>query len=252
MNKTILIIGGSGLIGKPLVQEYLKNNKVINLDIKNFELNNKNYHFEKVDLNKLGTIKYKIDNIFKRYSNINSVINCSYPTEKNWDKCSFEKINLNFLNKNLYSHLHSYIWSSCLVLQNMKKKKINGNLILFSSIYGIKGQDMSIYKNTEINENIVYAVSKGGISNFVREAASYYGKYNIRVNAICPGGLSGHVKGSKNSQSQIFKNNYLKRVPIKRFANTKDITAAAAFLSSDNASYITGINLLIDGGWTSI
>ena len=84
----------------------------------------------------------------------------------------------------------------------MKKRKISGNLILFSSIYGIRGQDMSIYKNTEINENIVYAVSKGGISNFVREAASYYGKYKIRVNAICPGGISGHIKGSKNTQSK--------------------------------------------------
>tara|TARA_Y100000590_G_scaffold470034_1_gene661506 strand:- start:103 stop:861 length:759 start_codon:yes stop_codon:yes gene_type:complete len=252
MNKTILIIGGSGLIGKPLVKEYLENNKVINLDIKNFKLNDKNYYYEKIDLNKLSSIKNKIDNIFKKYSNINSVINCSYPTGKSWGKCSFEKLNLNLLNKNLYSHLHSYIWSSCLILQNMKKRKISGNLILFSSIYGIRGQDMSIYKNTEINENIVYAVSKGGISNFVREAASYYGKYKIRVNAICPGGISDHVKGSKNSQSQIFKKNYLKRVPIKRFANTKDITAATIFLSSDKASYITGINLLIDGGWTSI
>ena len=52
MNKTILIIGGSGLIGKPLVKEYLENNKVINLDIKNFKLNDKNYYYEKIDLNK--------------------------------------------------------------------------------------------------------------------------------------------------------------------------------------------------------
>tara|TARA_B100000886_G_C20421394_1_gene491784 strand:+ start:2716 stop:3474 length:759 start_codon:yes stop_codon:yes gene_type:complete len=252
MKKTILIIGGSGLIGKPLVRGYLKDKKVINLDIKNFKLIDKNYYYEKIDLNKLGTIKSKIDNIFKKYKNINSVINCSYPTGKSWGKCSFEKLNLNLLNKNLYSNLHSYIWSSCLVLQNMKRKKISGSLILFSSIYGMRGQDMSIYENTEIKENIIYAVSKGGISNFVREAASYYGKYKIRVNAICPGGISGHVKGSKNSQSQVFKNNYLKRVPIKRFANTNDITAATIFLSSDKASYITGINLLIDGGWTSI
>ena len=58
-------------------------------------------------------------------------------------------------------------------------------------------------------------MSKGGISNFVREAASYYGKYKIRVNAICPGGIFGHVKGSKNSQSQAFKNNYLKEFQLK-------------------------------------
>ena len=205
MKKTVLIIGGSGLIGKPLVNEYLKNNKVINLDIKNLKLKNKNYYYEKIDLNNLGSIKNKIDNIFKKYKNIFSTINCSYPIGKSWANCSFEKLNLNLLNKNLYSHLHSYIWSSCVVLQNMKKIRTNGSLILFSSIYGMRGQDMSIYKNTEIKENIVYAVSKGGISNFVREAASYYGKYRIRVNAICPGGISGHIKGSQNTQSKIFK-----------------------------------------------
>ena len=75
MKKTILIIGGSGLIGKPLVRGYLKDKKVINLDIKNFKLNDKNYNYEKIDLNKLGTIKSKIDNIFKKNININSVIN---------------------------------------------------------------------------------------------------------------------------------------------------------------------------------
>ena len=65
MKKTVLIIGGSGLIGKPLVNEYLKNNKVINLDIKNLKLKNKNYYYEKIDLNNLGSIKNKIDNILK-------------------------------------------------------------------------------------------------------------------------------------------------------------------------------------------
>ena len=195
MKKTILIIGGSGLIGKPLVRGYLKDKKVINLDIKNFKLNDKNYYYEKIDLNKLGTIKSKIDNIFKKYKNINSVINCSYPTGKAGANVIL-KTKSKSLNKNLYSNLHSYIWSSCLVLQNMKRK-ISGSLILFSSIYGMRGQDMSIYENTEIKENIVYAVSKGGISNFVREAASYYGKYKIRVNAICPGGIFGHVKDLK-------------------------------------------------------
>ena len=252
MKKTVIIIGGSGLIGKSLIHEYAKNHKVVNLDIKKLNYKNSNYYYEKINLNKLNTLQKKIHSIFNKYSNIYSVINCSYPIEKGWNGCNFKKINLKNLNKNLYSHLHSYIWSSCLILQNMKRRKISGNLILFSSIYGIKGQDMSIYKNTNINENIVYAVSKGGISNFVREAASYYGKYKIRVNAICPGGISGHIKGSKNLQNKNFKKNYIRRVPLKRFATPNDIIGAATLLSSEKASYITGVNLMIDGGWTSI
>ena len=134
---------------KTLSKGYLKDKKVINLDIKNFKLNDKNYYYEKIDLNKLGTIKSKIDNIFKKYKNINSVINCSYPTGKSWGKCNFEKLNLNLLNKNLYSNLHSYIWSSCSGTSKHEKEKISGSLILFSSIYGMRGQDMSIYENTK-------------------------------------------------------------------------------------------------------
>ena len=90
-----------------------------------------------------------------------------------------------------------------------------------------------------------YAAIKGGVINFTRYLASYYGKYNIRVNCISPGGIY-------NNQSEIFVKNYERKVPMNRMGKTSDIAPAVCFMLSDESSYITGQNLVIDGGWTSI
>ena len=86
----------------------------------------------------------------------------------------------------------------------MKKNKIRGSIILLSSIYGILGQDLNIYKGTKMTENVTYSVIKGGIVNFARQSSSYYGQFNIRVNSISPGGIKGHVAGSSKTQSKKF------------------------------------------------
>jgi NAD(P)-dependent dehydrogenase (short-subunit alcohol dehydrogenase family) len=90
-----------------------------------------------------------------------------------------------------------------------------------------------------------YAAIKGGINNFTRYLASYFGKYQIRINTISPGGIL-------DNQSQIFIDNYKKKVPMNRMGEPKDIVSAVYFLLSDEASYITGHNLIIDGGWSII
>jgi NAD(P)-dependent dehydrogenase (short-subunit alcohol dehydrogenase family) len=251
--KTVIVIGGSGLIGSSIIEKFIKHYRVVNLDREKILVKNKNYFFENFDITKHSSLEKKIKKIFNKYSDILSVINCSYPHAKNCKKCNFDEIKYKDLNNNLVSHLHSFIWSSCIFLKVMKEKKKKSNLILLSSIYGLRGQDMSIYHKTKLRENLAYVVSKGGINSFVKGAASFYGKYNIRVNAISPGG----VKTNKNqkiqtTQDSIFLKNYKKRVPLKRLAQSADIANAAFFLSSNEADYITGINLMVDGGWTSI
>ena len=124
--------------------------------------------------------------------------------------------------------------------------------MLLSSIYGILGQNMNIYKNTKMSENMNYSIIKGGITNFARQLASYYGKNGIRVNALCPGGISGHVKGSKNKQSIKFIKNYSDQCPLQRLAKVDEIAYAILFLCVDASSYITGTNFMVDGGWSAI
>ena len=101
-----------------------------------------------------------------------------------------------------------------------------------------------------INENAIYVTMKHGINGLTKSMASYYGKYNIRVNSLCPGGVFNKV--TKNSKNQRFFKNYFKRVAIKRMCNSKDVSNAVLFLSSNYSTYITGINLPIDGGYTSM
>jgi NAD(P)-dependent dehydrogenase (short-subunit alcohol dehydrogenase family) len=107
-------------------------------------------------------------------------------------------------------------------------------------------QDLTIYDNTKIEENISYAPIKSGIIGFSKLLASYYGKYGIRANTVSPGGVLSK-KMSKN-----FLKNYKKRVPIKRLCKPSEVADPIIFLGSDASSYITGINLLVDGGWTAI
>src|SRR5690606_18608260 len=92
-----------------------------------------------------------------------------------------------------------------------------------------------------------YSAIKGGVINFTRYLASYNGKYNIRVNCVSPGG----VLDEKNQKSSFIKK-YSAKSPLKRLGNAEEIAPAISFLLSEGASFITGHNLMVDGGWTAI
>ena len=131
----------------------------------------------------------------------------------------------------------------------MAKRKF-GSIIQISSIYGpdmAPDQDIyldSHYLGMPINTPAVYSASKGGVIGLTKYLAAYWGKDNVRVNSISPGGiLSG--------QNEQFINNYSKRVPMKRMANAEEMIGASIFLASDASSYITGQNIYIDGGLSS-
>jgi NAD(P)-dependent dehydrogenase (short-subunit alcohol dehydrogenase family) len=92
---------------------------------------------------------------------------------------------------------------------------------------------------------VAYSAIKGAIINLSRYLASYLGKYNITVNSVSPGGIF-------DDQNEIFVKNYCDKVPMKRMGLPKDISPSVVFLLSSGASYISGQNLTIDGGWTAI
>lgn len=132
--------------------------------------------------------------------------------------------------------------SSKIFIEEMIKRKA-GNVINISSIYGIVGPDFSIYGNTGMTSPANYSFAKGGMIAFTKYLATYYARHNIRVNCISPGGLF-------TNQPREFVNNYIKRTPLARMVNKDDLKGAAVFLASDASSYITGHNLVVDGGWT--
>src|SRR3990167_1820579 len=139
-------------------------------------------------------------------------------------------------------HLNAYSWISRKVCLIMKKQK-SGSLINFGSIYGVVGNDFTVYEGTPMGSAMAYSAIKGGITNLGRYLASYFGEYNVRVNTICPGGIF-------DNQNKIFVKNYSKKTPLKRMGNPSEIATAVLFLASDASSYITGTTLMVDGGWT--
>lgn len=246
----VVILGGSGFIGSAIIDEFLsKNKKVLNLDLIDKLNKKKNYSFNKFNMTD-ENLEKKLNNIFKNYHTPQVFIDCSYINRAFFKDTSIKKISKNNLDFILKNWLSSSVIISSYFLNKMKKNKINGSVILTSSIYGVIAQDINVYKRTGIIENIAYTLVKSGINNFVKNAAVRYGEFNINVNSICPGGV--YNTKDKNFKNKNFVRNYISKVPLKRFAKPKDLVNAYCFLASKKSSYITGVNLLIDGGYTLI
>ena len=126
---------------------------------------------------------------------------------------------------------------------NIMKKNSYGRIINIASMYGLVGND-------EI-PTIAYHSSKGGVVNFTRAAAAELAKYNITVNTICPGYFYTELTTAvlDTERFQEFAKNH---VPMKRYGQEGELNAGAIFLASDEASYVTGIILPIDGGYTCV
>jgi len=252
-NKIVFIIGGSGFLGQDIAQAFLDfESKVINLDIKNNIKNSKKINYYKFDSTDLKNLKKNILKIINKNGIPDVVINASYPHSKNWANSNFTNIQLSNYEKNIKLHLNSFVWSAKIFADIMKANKKEGSIILLNSIYGIIAQDQKNYKNTNMKENLTYSVIKGGITNFVRQMASYYGQFKIRVNTICLGGIKGHVQSISSKQSKIFIRQYVSKTPLGRMGESKDTIGAIILLSTDKSSYITGTNLIIDGGYTIV
>ena len=241
-NKIVIVTGGSGLLGSAFVAEVQKQNgTAISLD-KSAPRNNSSDYYE-CDTTDEKAVSDCIEKIEKKYGKIDGWINNAYPRTSDWG-AKVEDVKMESWKMNVDMHLNSYFMCSRLALENMKNKK-SGSVINLASIYGFLGPDFTVYNNTEMTNPVAYSAIKGGIINFSRYLASYYGKYNLRVNCISPGGIF-------DNQNKIFVDNYNRKVPMQRMGVVEDIAPSAAFLLSDMASYITGHNLVIDGGWSSI
>lgn len=116
-------------------------------------------------------------------------------------------------------------------------------VVNIGSIYGVVGPDWRLYDDTALGNPAAYGASKGGLVQFTRWLATTLAPA-IRVNSVCPGGIQrGHT--------EPFLGRYIDRVPLHRMGTEAEMVGAVAFLASDLASYITGQNLMIDGGWTA-
>ena len=240
-DKVIVVTGGNGLLGKKIVSTLREQGAVaIAADIFFQEKTNDDFV---IDITDEDSVKNAIKEIVNKYKQIDGWVNNAYPRTADWGN-KFEDISLVSWRKNVDMHLNGYFLCCQIVLEQMKIQGF-GSLINISSIYGLVGPDFTVYEGTEMTMPAAYAAIKGGLNNLTRYLASYYGSYNIRINTVSPGGIY-------DSQPNEFVENYNKKVPLKRMGRPKDVVSAICFLLTDDSSYITGHNLVVDGGWSII
>ncbi|MFK7946510.1 MAG: SDR family oxidoreductase [Saprospiraceae bacterium] len=241
--KVIIVTGGSGLLGMEMLHELHKRGaKAINFDIK--PSNIEGIDFYEVNTTIQIELREALNQVFHKYKKIDGLVNNAYPRTKNWGISFAEDLDLNSWRENVDLQLNSYVACCQEVLPYMQEQK-SGAIVNIASIYGVVGNDFTIYEGTGLKTAAPYSAIKGGLINFSRYLASFYGKDNIRVNCLSPGGIF-------DNQHPTFVKNYEYKVPMKRMGTPKDIASPVSFLLSDDAQYITGQNLIVDGGWTCI
>lgn len=254
--RTAFVTGGTGLIGKEVaiaLSQAGANVLILDIDSqrgvaleKECERKKLRAKFIFFDVTNTKQCEKTIERMFLQEGAADIWINAAYPRTKDWDHYTVEKFSPRSWQENVRIQMDSCCLLTMEVARQMKHNSIKGSIINYGSIYGVVGSDFEMYQDTGMSTlPPPYAAIKGGIVNFSRYAASYYGRYGIRINCLCPGGIF-------NNQNPRFVKYYETRVPLKRMAKPEEIAAVTLFLASEASSYITGSTIMVDGGWTCI
>jgi len=245
-NKIIIVTGASGLIGSLTVKDLLsKGAIVIGADISMNSNTIEGLDFVLCNTAEKAGIDQLIDFVLKKYDRIDGLVNLSYPRTSDWG-LKFEEIPYDSWEKNVDMQLNAVFYICQRVLEVMKLQ-MSGSVVNIASIYGVVGNDFSLYEEYGGTSPAAYSAIKGGIVNFTKYLCSYYGKYNLRINCVSPGGII-----DEKNQHPSFIKRYNEKSPMGRLGRPEEIAPAISFLLSNDASFINGHNLMVDGGWTAI
>ena len=249
-DKIVLLTGGSGQIGRVIINHYVDAGAaVLNIDISqpgnSCELTESSYtekpqsYFLRADVTKRIDVETTIEKALRITSKVDILINCAgisvfTPFEKRTDDEFHSVMDVNVKGTFLVTQA---------VSRYMIKEKVKGVILNFGSIYGISAADQRIYGDSGRNSPEVYAISKAGVIHFTRYMARYLSPYGIRVNCLSPGGIFAN-------QTPDFVNNYIYKTPLNRMGTPEDLIGGIFYLTSSMSKYVTGQNLIVDGGFT--
>ena len=198
----------------------------------------------KLDLTNQKSISSMTSAIIKKYSKIDVLVNnAAYQGNPKIRTDGFENLKLNVWNQAIYVNLTG-VFLCCQNIGKQMLKQKSGNIINIASTYGLVGPDQRIYGKSGQNSAAFYAATKSAILNLTRYLAAYWQGTGIRVNTLSPGGV-------QNNQDPNFRKKYSEKTMIGRMAKKDEYVGPLLYLASDASSYMTGSNLIVDGGWTA-
>ena len=184
-----------------------------------------------------ASIEQLIDRVIDKHGRIDALINNARTIPRNLSR---EELDRTFSVNDV-----GLILITRRVVEEMKKTG-GGNIINIGSIYGLGGQDLGIYAKPEGSMSWDYPIHKGGAIIFTKQLATTLARHGIRSNCLSLGGLDITVP-----DDETFRKGYLGRTPLGRYQTAEDVKGPIVFLASDASAYMTGANLVIDGGWSS-
>ena len=198
-----------------------------------------------------ASVKDMVDKVVTHFGGVNILLNnaASKSDALNAFFAPFEEFSLDEWRKIMAVNIDGMFLVAQAVGNQMIKQGTGGSIIQTASIYGIVASDKRIYEGSfylgrQINNPGVYSTSKAAVVGLTRYLAAYWADKGIRINTLVPGGV-------ESGQNETFKERYSARVPMGRMAQAHEMVGALIYLASDASSYVTGQNIIVDGGLTA-
>ena len=259
--KTAIITGAAGLLGKQFCLALAQAGaNVVMADLEKKPVLENEVEFREMGLNALAlevdvsdpdSTKSMVERALTVFGSVDVLVN-SAALDPKFDSAgvsaqganAFESFSLDAWRQALDVNLTGMFLSSQAAVVPMLKQG-QGVIVNICSMYGLVGPDQRLYERpdgTRQFKPVYYSTTKAGVLGFTRYLATYYAGKNIRVNALTPGGVF-------NDHDEVFTTQYSARTVLGRMANLDEMNGAMLFLCSDASSYMTGSNLVVDGGW---
>lgn len=234
--KTVIITGCEGQIGRAFIRKLLSLKfKVIGFDVFPRSNQDKIEYFQ-VDITKVDAVKdalARIDRVDVLINNAGAAV-----------FSPFEKRTEEELDYVIGVNLKGTIFMTQAVFDRFFKEQKKGCIVNIGSIYGVASGDMRLYSEGDRRTSEIYGATKAAVINLTKYFCAYMAPYNVRVNCISPGGIFNH-------QDKEFVKKYSFKVPMGRMGKEEELLSTLEYLISDDSGYLTGQNIVVDGGFTA-
>lgn len=250
--KVVIITGGCGLIGRAFVEATAQfGAKVVVADLVEAKPSDYAQRLEdrfhrkmmgvSVDISKRESMEILLQAVLDMFGTMDGLVNChQYKpsrfftrfedyTDHDWDTIVETNLKGTFL--------------SCQILGGWMAAHQGGCIVNMPSVYSVVAPNQNLYKGTNMGCPAAYSASKGGIHALSQYLASYWAHKGVRVNMITPHGVW-------NNHEEQFEKNFAQFLPLERMSCNHEVASALIYLLSDASSFVTGHNLIVDGGWT--